>query len=74
MFIVKTTKTISIASPKTLQITALGEELGYKHVESHFALVHRSLTREIAVFEKVQTDECPCSVSGNKRQRTNFEA
>jgi len=46
--------TICIASPKTLQIKSLGEALGYKHVESHFAFIHRSLTREIAVFEKVQ--------------------
>jgi tRNA (guanine10-N2)-dimethyltransferase len=45
---------ICIASPKTLQIKVLGEALGYKHVESHFAFIHRSLTREIAVFEKVQ--------------------
>ncbi|HUK85007.1 MAG TPA: DNA methyltransferase [Candidatus Acidoferrum sp.] len=45
---------ICIASPKTLQIKALGEAIGYMHVESHFAFIHRSLTREIAVFEKVQ--------------------
>lgn len=45
---------ICIASPKTLNIKALGVALGYKHVESHFAYVHRTLTREIAVFEKVQ--------------------
>jgi tRNA (guanine10-N2)-dimethyltransferase len=44
---------ICIASPKTLNISSLGTELGYRHVESHFAYVHRSLTREIAVFEKV---------------------
>ena len=44
---------ICIASPKTLNISRLGAELGYRHVESHFAYVHRSLTREIAVFEKV---------------------
>jgi tRNA (guanine10-N2)-dimethyltransferase len=43
---------ICIASPKTLNIASLGVELGYKHVESHFAYVHRTLTREIAVFEK----------------------
>ena len=42
-----------IASPKTLNIKALGTALGYRHVESHFAYVHRTLTREIAVFEKV---------------------
>jgi tRNA (guanine10-N2)-dimethyltransferase len=44
---------ICIASPKTLNVTRLGAELGFRHVESHFAYVHRSLTREIAVFEKV---------------------
>jgi tRNA (guanine10-N2)-dimethyltransferase len=43
---------ICIASPKTLNIARLGVELGYKHIESHFAYVHRTLTREIAVFEK----------------------
>ncbi|MGB9913995.1 MAG: DNA methyltransferase [Candidatus Bathyarchaeales archaeon] len=42
---------ICIASPKTLNIAQVGLELGYKHVESHFAYVHRTLTREIAVFE-----------------------
>jgi tRNA (guanine10-N2)-dimethyltransferase len=45
---------ICIASPKTLNIKALGVALGYRHVESHFAYVHRTLTREIAVFEKVK--------------------
>ena len=45
---------ICIASPKTLNIQSLGKALGYRHVESHFAYVHRTLTREIAVFEKVQ--------------------
>jgi tRNA G10 N-methylase Trm11 len=29
--------------------------LGYRHVEPHFAYVHRTLTREIAVFEKELT-------------------
>jgi tRNA (guanine10-N2)-dimethyltransferase len=43
---------ICIASPKTLGIARVGEELGYKHVESHFAYVHGTLTREIAVFER----------------------
>jgi tRNA (guanine10-N2)-dimethyltransferase len=45
---------ICIAAPKTLGVTRLGAELGYRHVESHFAFIHRSLTREIAVFEKVK--------------------
>ena len=44
---------ICIASPKTINISRLGTELGFRHVESHFAYIHRSLTREIAVFEKV---------------------
>jgi tRNA (guanine10-N2)-dimethyltransferase len=44
---------ICIASPKTLNISQLGKELGYRHVESHFAYIHATLTREIAVFEKV---------------------
>ena len=44
---------ICIAAPKTLDIGRIGVTLGYKHLESHFVYVHRSLTREIAVFEKV---------------------
>lgn len=43
---------ICIASPKTLNIRQIGESYGYRHLESHFAYVHRSLTREIAVFKK----------------------
>jgi tRNA (guanine10-N2)-dimethyltransferase len=51
--ILKNGKRICIASPKTLNIGKVGETLGYKHIESHFVYVHRSLTREIAIFEKV---------------------
>jgi len=47
-----TNEQICIASPKTLQVAQLGTALGLKHIESHFAYVHRSLTREIAVFQK----------------------
>ncbi|HTY75222.1 MAG TPA: DNA methyltransferase [Candidatus Nanoarchaeia archaeon] len=43
---------ICIAAPKTLGIRQIGEKLGYTHVESNFAFVHRTLTREVAVFEK----------------------
>lgn len=43
---------ICIASPKTLGIKRVGTKLGYRHLESHFAYVHRTLTREVAVFEK----------------------
>jgi tRNA (guanine10-N2)-dimethyltransferase len=44
---------ICLAAPKTLNIGDVGTVLGYKHLESHFVYVHRSLTREIVVFEKV---------------------
>jgi tRNA (guanine10-N2)-dimethyltransferase len=44
---------ICIAAPKRLNIVQTGIALGYKHIESHFVYVHRSLTREIIVFEKV---------------------
>ena len=43
---------ICIASPKSIDLSLIGERLGYKHLESHFVYVHGSLTREIAVFEK----------------------
>lgn len=44
---------VCMAAPKTLNVGKTGTALGYKHLESHFIYVHRSLTREIAVFEKV---------------------
>ncbi len=43
---------VCIASPKSLKIGQLGKAFGYRHVESHLVYVHRSLTREVAVFEK----------------------
>lgn len=43
---------ICMAAPKTIGISQIGKTLGYQHVESHMVYVHRSLTREIAVFEK----------------------
>jgi len=45
-------KRVCMAAPKKLNITQTGTRLGYKHIESQFVYVHRSLTREIAVFEK----------------------
>jgi len=42
---------ICMASPKSVRIGKIGKELGFKHIESHFMYVHRSLTREIAIFE-----------------------
>jgi tRNA (guanine10-N2)-dimethyltransferase len=44
---------VCMAAPKTLNIETIGTALGYKHIESHFVYVHRTLTREIAVFERV---------------------
>jgi tRNA (guanine10-N2)-dimethyltransferase len=44
---------ICMAAPKTLNIGQIGTVLGYRHLESQFVYVHRSLTREIVVFEKV---------------------
>jgi len=45
-------KRICMASPKSIRIGKIAEESGFKHLESHFVYVHRSLTREIAVLEK----------------------
>ena len=50
---------ICIASPKTLHIAELGKALGYVHIESHFAYVHRTLTREVAVFQKKAETQTP---------------
>lgn len=43
---------ICMASPKLIKIGEIGEQLGFKQAESHFVYVHRSLTREIVVFER----------------------
>ena len=43
---------ICTASPKSIRVGNLGREMGFKHVESHLVYIHRSLTREIAVFER----------------------
>jgi tRNA (guanine10-N2)-dimethyltransferase len=51
--ILRNGRRICMAAPKKLGIVQVGTSLGYKHLQSHFVYVHRSLTREIAVFEKV---------------------
>lgn len=43
---------ICIASPKSVGLGEIGKALGFNHLESHFYYVHKSLTREIAVFER----------------------
>jgi len=45
---------ICTASPKTFHIGQLGAKMGHRHTESHFAYGHRTPTREVAVFEKLQ--------------------
>jgi tRNA (guanine10-N2)-dimethyltransferase len=43
---------ICIAAPKSIAVGKIAEQSGFKHLESHYVYVHRSLTREIAVLEK----------------------
>jgi tRNA (guanine10-N2)-dimethyltransferase len=43
---------ICMASPDTIHISEIAEQTGFKHLESHFVYIHRSLTREIVVFER----------------------
>ncbi len=43
---------VSMASPKNLGISEIGEENGFEIVEKHFVYVHRSLTRELVVLRK----------------------
>jgi tRNA (guanine10-N2)-dimethyltransferase len=49
--LVKKGRRICLAAPETVRVKKIGEQLGFKHVESHFIYIHRSLTREIAVFQ-----------------------
>ncbi|MEM2130655.1 MAG: DNA methyltransferase [Candidatus Bathyarchaeia archaeon] len=42
---------ICFAAPKTVNAKEIGERLGFRHIESHFIYIHRSLTREIVVFQ-----------------------
>ncbi|UCG44990.1 MAG: N-6 DNA methylase [Candidatus Bathyarchaeota archaeon] len=44
---------ICMASPKSIGIGEIGKRLGFKQVESHSVYVHRSLTREVAVLERM---------------------
>lgn len=44
---------ICLAAPETLHVADIGESAGLKHIESHFIYVHRRLTREVIVFERV---------------------
>ncbi|MBS7614680.1 N-6 DNA methylase [Candidatus Bathyarchaeota archaeon] len=49
--LVKNNGRICFAAPKTVNAKKIGEQLGFRHVESHFIYIHRSLTREIVVFQ-----------------------
>lgn len=43
---------VCLAAPETIRVKEIGERSGFKHIESHFIYIHRSLTRDIAVFER----------------------
>ncbi len=49
----KRERRICLAAPKSLEVSGIGERSGFKHLESHYIYVHRRLTREIAVFQRV---------------------
>lgn len=44
---------ICMSAPKKVRIGEIAEELGFKQLESHFMYIHRSLTREIGVFKRL---------------------
>jgi tRNA (guanine10-N2)-dimethyltransferase len=44
---------ICMASPETVKIGEIAKAAGYKRLESHYVYVHRSLTREIVVLERM---------------------
>ena len=46
-------QSVCIAVPKILQIKALAEALGYRYLESHFAIIGGSPIKENELFEKV---------------------
>jgi len=46
-------KRVCVAAPASVEIGKLGEEVGFKRVECYAVYVHRSLTREIAVLERI---------------------
>jgi len=50
--VVKKESRVCLAAPKTIKVKEIGERSGFKHLESHFIYIHRSLTRDIAVFER----------------------
>jgi tRNA (guanine10-N2)-dimethyltransferase len=49
--VLKKGRKVCLAAPDTVHVKSIGERSGFKHIESHFIYIHRSLTREIAVFQ-----------------------
>jgi len=45
---------VCLAAPKTLGISEIGKRYGFKHLESHYVYVHRRLTREVAIFRRLE--------------------
>jgi tRNA (guanine10-N2)-dimethyltransferase len=43
---------VCLAAPKTIKVSQIAGDMGFKHEESHFIYIHRRLTREIAVFSR----------------------
>jgi tRNA (guanine10-N2)-dimethyltransferase len=50
---IKKESRICLAAPRTINVKEIGNNYGFKHIESHFYYIHRNLTREIAVFKKL---------------------
>lgn len=44
---------ICISAPKIVKLSEIGVKYGFKHLESHLIYVHKRLTREIAVFKRI---------------------
>lgn len=44
---------LCIATPRAIGVSDIGRKKGFKLVERHYVYVHRSLSREIAVFKKM---------------------
>lgn len=45
---------VCLAAPKALRISEIGKRYGFRHLESHYVYVHRRLTREVAVFRRLE--------------------
>jgi len=51
--LVSSGRRVCVAFPRGVEVSSVAGGLGFKVVESHYVYVHRSLTREVAVLERV---------------------